>query len=212
MRTIAVVGATGHTGLEVVDRALARGNRVRALARRPEAISTRHPELETMEADVLDQGAIVEGLAGADAVVSAIGIGASRKPTVVYSDGIANVLHAMETHHIATLVAISAAPVGDRDEQPVLERRIAFPILERIFGSTYEDMRRMESRLRASSVDWISLRPPRLVARKATGAYRLDANRPLPRARSLTYADLATALLDVVDRGDLRRQAVFVAN
>lgn len=63
-----------------------------------------------------------------------------------------------------------------------------------------------------SDVEGVSLRPPRLVRKQATGRYRVDASRPLPNARSLTYADLATALLDSLDRKDLFRRPVFVAN
>ncbi len=208
---IAVVGATGRTGLQVVDQALARGHQVTALARRPEVISCRDESLVTAAVDVLDRAALVKGLAGCAAVVSTLGIGTSRAPTVLYSQGIANVLHAMDHHAIGKLAVISAAPVGPRAEQPFLERRVAMPILDRVFGATYDDMRRMEALLRGSDVDWVALRPPRLVNKKATGHYRLDAAGPLSKARSLTYPDLATALLDSLDHEDLHRQAAFVA-
>jgi putative NADH-flavin reductase len=163
-------------------------------------------------ADVLDRAGLAELLAGADAVVSTLGIGASKEPTVVYSEGIANVLHAMDAHGIRKLAVISAAPAGPRAEQPFVQRRMIMPILERVFGATYDDMRRMEALLRGNDLDWICLRPPRLVSKKATGRYRLDASRPLPKARSITCADLATALLDSLDRPDLYRRAAYVAN
>jgi len=86
------------------------------------------------------------------------------------------------------------------------------PVLERVFGATYADMRRMEALLRGSDLDWVCLRPPRLVSKKPVGRYRLDAVRPLPKARSITYADLATALLDSLTRPDLYRRATSVAN
>lgn len=209
---IAVVGATGRTGTQVVQQALLRGHHVTALARRPEAISLRQEGLVTAAADVLDYDSLLEALTGSEAVVSTLGIGASRKATVLYSQGIANVLSAMAATSISKLAVISAAPVGPRAEQPFLERRVIMPLLDRVFGATYVDMRRMEALLRASDVDWVSLRPPRLVNKQATGRYRVGASGPLPNARSLTYADLATALLDTLDREDLRRRAVFVAN
>lgn len=209
---IAVVGATGHTGLHVVEQALGRGHHVTAIARRPEVIPLHDERLVTVAADVLDRAALVELVSGCSAVVSTLGIGSSRAPTIVYSQGIANVLHAMDAHAIGKLAVISAAPVGPRAEQPFLERRIAMPILEHVFGATYDDMRRMETLLHGSDVHWISLRPPRLVDKKATGKYRLDASQPLPKARSLTYADLATALLDSLNRDDLNRRTAYVAN
>lgn len=209
---IAVAGATGRTGLEVVEQALARGHHVTALARRPEVIALRHERLVTAAVDVLDRAALVERLAGSEAVVSTLGVGTSRAPTILYSQGTANVLHAMNAHGISKLAVISAAPVAPRADQPFLERRVAMPILDRVFGATYEDMRRMEALLSSSDVDWVSLRPPRLVNKKATGHYRLGASRPLSKARSITYTDLATALLDSLDREELHRQTAFVAN
>jgi putative NADH-flavin reductase len=212
MVRIAVIGATGRTGRHVVEQALGRGHLVTGIARRPEAIAIEHRDLTMVSADVLVRESLVDALAGCEAVVSALGIGSSRAPTVVYSAGIANVLGAMAAASIERLSAISAAPVGPRAAQPFLERRIVMPILDRFFGATYADMRRMEALLADSQVDWVSLRPPRLIDKPATGAYRVDANAPPPRARSLRCADLASALLDVLEREDLQRHAAFVAN
>ena len=62
-----------------------------------------------------------------------------------------------------------------------------------------------------TDVDWISLRPPRLVDKPSKGAYRMDT-RPLAKARAITYGDLARALLDSLTRQDLYRHAAYVAN
>lgn len=209
---VAVIGANGRTGAQVVDQALARRHEVTALARRPRLIESRGARLTTGAADVLDLHTLEEQLAGVDAIVSALGVGTSRAPTTLYSEGITNVLRAMGTHGVTRLAVVSAAPVGPRAEQPLLERRIAMPVLERLFSATYADMRRMEEVLGGSDVDWISLRPPRLVAKPATGSYRIGADGPLRKARSLTYADLAAALLDSLERRDLYRRPAFVAN
>jgi putative NADH-flavin reductase len=209
---LAVVGATGRTGRQVVLQALSRGHTVTAVARRPEALGLRDDRLTLVAADVLDPGALLDPLAGAGAVVSTLGVGTSRAPTTVYSQGMTNVLHAMQANGVRRLSVISAAPAGPRDEQPFLERRLLMPVLDRVFGATYEDMRRMEALLQASDVDWTALRPPRLVDKPGTGRYRLDRQKPLARSRSLTFADLATALLDSLDSETLYRRAAYVAN
>lgn len=209
---IAVVGASGRAGRRVVEQGLARGHHVTALARRTDSIQQQHEDLVVELADVLDADRLVAALGGSEAVVSALGIGASRGATVVYSAGITNVLRAMRANGISKLTVISAAPVGPRAEQPLLERRVMMPLLDRVFGATYDDMRRMEAVLHASNVDWVSLRPPRLVNRPATGCYRVGAEGPLARARSITYSDLAAGLLDSLDRKDLYGRAAFIAN
>ncbi len=207
---LVVVGATGRTGSHVVEQALERGHRVTALARRPEQVSLQHDRLVTVAADVFDAARLVEVLSGADAVVSALGIGSSRQATTVYSDGTANLLRAMRQHDVMRLAVVSAAPAGPREEQPFLERRVAMPILDRIFGAMYADMRRMEELLHRCDRAWVALRPPRLVDREATGRYRIDA-RPLPKGRTITIPDLATALLDALDQQELHGHALYVA-
>src|SRR5262249_56405866 len=80
---IGVVGATGRTGRQVAEQALARGDDVIALARHPEALPRLGPRMAGAAADVLDRAAVAEALAGADPAVSALGVGAARQPTVV---------------------------------------------------------------------------------------------------------------------------------
>jgi putative NADH-flavin reductase len=209
---IAVIGANGRTGRIVVKDALARGHQVAAVAR-ADGVSKRDDDnLRNARADVRDADALRRALVGADAVISALGAGTSRAPTDVYSTGVTNTLAAMKSNGAAKLAVISAVPAGPWEEQPLLQRRIALPILQRFFRATYDDMRRMETILQETAdVDWISLRPPRLVNKPPSGAYRLDT-RPLRKARAITYGDLATALLDSLTCQDLYRHAAYVAN
>jgi putative NADH-flavin reductase len=209
---IAVIGANGHTGRIVVKDALARGHRVVAVTRADGLLERDDDSLVNARADVRDVDALTRALVGADAVISALGVGTSRAATDVYSTGVSNTLGAMESNGAAKLAVISALPAGPWEELPLLQRRIALPILKRFFGASYDDMRRMETILQETTdVDWISLRPPRLVNRPSKGAYRIDT-RPLAKARAITYGDLAAALLDSLERQDLYRRAAYVAN
>ena len=209
---IAVIGARGRTGRIVVKDALARGHQVVAVTRAGAALEEDDDDLVNARADVRDADALTRALAGADAVISALGVGTSRAATDVYSIGVRNTLRAMQSSGAAKLAVISAVPAGPWEEQPLLQRRIALPILQRFFGASYDDMRRMETILQETTeVDWICLRPPRLVNKPPKGAYRVDT-RPLAKARAITYGDLATALLDSLTRQDLYRHAAYVAN
>jgi putative NADH-flavin reductase len=209
---IAVIGAAGRTGKEVVRQALDRGHEVVAVARSPHKLDLAGDGLTVVAADVRDADALAAAVVGADAIVTTFGAAAGREPTDLYSAGITNVLAAMDGHGIRRLAVISASPAGPRAEQPAALRLLVLPILDRFFGAAYADLRRMETVLaRRSDLEWACLRPPRLLDRPATGAYRLDP-KPLPRARSLTYPDLATALLDCVDGTEPRTGALYVAN
>jgi putative NADH-flavin reductase len=209
---IAVIGAAGRTGRQVVRQGLDRGHEVVAVARSPEKLDVSGDRLTVAAADVRDADALARAVVGADAIVTTFGAAAGRKPVDVYSVGITNVLAAMDGGGIRRLAVISASPAGPRDEQPAALRLLVLPILDRFFGAGYADLRRMETALAGrSDLDWTCLRPPRLLDRSATGAYRLDP-KPLPRPRSLTYPDLATALLDCADGTEPRTGTLYVAN
>ena len=204
---IAVVGATGKAGGLVTKLALGRGHHVTALARRPDAVTARDERLAIRAADVLDRRSLEGAFDGADAVVSTLGIGTSKAPTEVYSTGIANVLAAAPA---VPVVVISAAPAGPPTDHAPFARRVLVPILWRfVAGASYADMRRMEALLADSDAEWVSLRPPYLTDKPARGRYRLDSK---PNGRSLRYEDLAAALIDVIDRRDLYRSALYISN
>jgi uncharacterized protein YbjT (DUF2867 family) len=68
---ILVVGATGVLGGEVVRQLLASGQSVRALTRRPRsAEGLRHPNLETVQGDLLDRASIIRAANGVDALLA----------------------------------------------------------------------------------------------------------------------------------------------
>jgi putative NADH-flavin reductase len=211
---IAVVGATGRTGRRVVQQALAGGNEVVALARRPDEVtgSAEDDRLEVVRADVLDPDSLDRALTGVDAVVSTLGRSSSRTRTTLFSQGAANLLHAMDAHGVHRLVVVSALPVDPPGNLPLLQRALVLPLLRRFYGGTYDDLRRMEAVLARSDVAWTALRPPRLVDRPPTGSYRLRVGAAPAGAGSISFADLATALLDTLAREDLHRQAAYVAH
>jgi uncharacterized protein YbjT (DUF2867 family) len=191
----------------VTQHALERGHEVIALARRPDAVTSGHDLLAVRFADVLDPSSLAGAFEGTDAVISTLGIGTSKETTEVYSTGIANVLAAAPAVPIAV---ISASPAGPAADHPPFARAVIMPILWRfVAGASYADMRRMEAMLVDSDADWVALRPPYLVDKPAKGRYRLDTK---PNGRSLRYADLANALIDVIDRQDLYRSAHYVSN
>ncbi|WP_053004920.1 NAD(P)-dependent oxidoreductase [Kocuria sp. SM24M-10] len=169
---IAVAGATGNTGSHVVSQALGRGYEVRALARRPEAITARDERLTVVPGNVLEPATLGPLVEGVDAVISAVGIGTQRTPTKVYSQGTKNLLEAMEQAGIQPIITISSGTLAQGTQASWGQRLILFPLLHRLYGASYTDMRCMEEILAGSSADWTVIRPPGLVDKPAAGTYR----------------------------------------
>lgn len=209
---ILVPGATGAVGGHVVEQALARGHEVVAVSRSPETLGVEHPRLSTAAVDILDPIAVEPLLEGVDAVVSTVGIGASKRPTTLYSAGTKNLIDGMAAHDVRRLVVISSEVAEHWAHQGMLKLWVLLPLLQRLFGATYDDMRRMDVVLWESRVRWTAIRAPRIRPASRTGCYRLRSEGPLRRGWSITAADMATAMLDIAERDDLDRTHVYVAN
>lgn len=206
---LTVFGPTGGTGAEIVRQALDAGHQVTAVARRPGAVTASHARLTVCRGDVLDPAWAGGGIAGADAVLSALGARVGQ-PTTLYSRGTAAILSAMAGSGVSRLVAVSAAPVSPASEKTLLDRYLAHPLLDRVFSASYADMRAMEEVLARSQADWTVFRPPRLT-NGPSGTYRTAVGRPLSRAFTISRASLATAMLAGITDQALSRKAVAIA-
>ena len=195
---IAVFGASGRTGREVVRYASMAGQHdvlavTRDLARGPTT-----PGVDVRRGDVLDPASLVGLLDGVDVVVSALGPDSGRKPTRVYSDGIRALLNEMGHAGVARVVAVSAVPVSSAADKTGFERRILHPILWRFFGESYRDLRVMESELAGTrGIEWAVVRPPLLTDRDATRPLRMAWNEPLRGTKRVSRRALAQTLVDV---------------
>jgi putative NADH-flavin reductase len=69
-----IFGATGGTGRELVEQALADGHVVTAFARNPARVRTTHNNLRIVKGDILQYDSVEMALGGQDAVLSTLGI------------------------------------------------------------------------------------------------------------------------------------------
>ncbi|MBC8067237.1 MAG: NAD(P)H-binding protein, partial [Deltaproteobacteria bacterium] len=72
MATVAVFGANGATGIEVVKACMARGHDVVAAVRRPETVTG---ATRTAKINLSDHASLVAALSGVDVVVGCLGHG-----------------------------------------------------------------------------------------------------------------------------------------
>jgi putative NADH-flavin reductase len=205
---LTIFGATGGTGRHLVRQALDAGHEVTAVARTPARVELRHDRLRVVRGDVLEPASIGPALSGAEAVVSAIGPGAGRGPVSIMSAGTRNIIEAMRHAGIRRLVVVSAAPIGEGDGGTLPYRLLARPLLWAVFRNAYQDMDRMEEAVRRSGTDWTIMRPPRLTNGPRRGRYRTAVNAALRRGNVVSRADLADAILRLLDDPDAVKAAI----
>jgi putative NADH-flavin reductase len=200
MQNIIVFGASGGTGRLVVQRALEEGHQVTVIARNPDSFTIRHDRLDLIKGDIFQPYTFEKAMAGKDAVISCLGI-QKREPTKVYSEGVSNIIKAMEIYSLKRIICLSAGAVIVPPKGSFMMRFIIKNILQKRFAHLYSDMLIMEQILRATDLNFTVIRPPWLRDAKPTGNYRSAINEYLSNPTKIARADLAdyivTHLMDV---------------
>ncbi|MBT2492452.1 NAD(P)H-binding protein [Streptomyces sp. ISL-96] len=209
---ITVFGATGGIGQEIVKQALAAGHEVTAVVRDPARFKVTGRGLEVFTARLGDGDAVAlrPAVAGRDAVFSGLGARA-RKDAGIAATLTRPVLRAMEAEGTRRLLAVSAAPLGPVPEgQPVVDR-VTLAVINAALKDIYADLRVMEEELARSATDWTSVRPPRLTDGPLTGTYRKVVGGSPRSGRTIARADVAHAMLAMVDDAATVKRGVGVA-
>ncbi|MFF7141279.1 NAD(P)-dependent oxidoreductase [Streptomyces nodosus] len=207
---ITVFGATGGIGREIVRQALAAGHQVTAVVRDPARFTVTGAGLEVFRADLVDPGALRPSVAGRDAVLSGLGA-RSRRDAGVATRLTRAVLDAMAAESVRRLLVVSAAPVGPEPEGDGLLDRAVRGVVSAVLKDVYADLAAMEAELARSATDWTVVRPPRLLDKPLTGAYRTVVG-GFPRGgRFIARADVAHAMLAMLDDRGTVKQGVGVA-
>jgi uncharacterized protein YbjT (DUF2867 family) len=160
---LTVFGATGFTGGLVVAQALARGDEVVALVRDAARMTQRHPRLTVLTGSPTSTSDVGRAVCGADAVIHCLGIGGKGdgKPTTLISDSVIATLAAMTMHGVPRIVCMSN--VGAGGSGTWFANQVVIPLFLRWLIPIVEDKDRMEAALRASAVEWVSVRLPSIV-------------------------------------------------
>lgn len=196
---IALFGATGGTGREVLEQALAAGHAVKALARDPSKLVPRDG-LTVIPGDVLDQAAADACVEGTDAVICVLGTKPGNEP--VEAPGTERILAAMGKHGVKRLVAVSSMGVGDSIEQINLAFRVIMNLTLKRIMQAKEAQERL---IMASDTDWTIVRPGGLTDGPRTGNYRAGTDKSIKAGR-VARADVAEYVLrQLADDGCVRQ-------
>jgi len=208
---IIVFGATGGTGAAVVSRALEKGWHVTAIVRSPSALTVEHKNLKIVRGDVMDLSSFVNEIIGKDAVVSCLGTGTNLKSTTIYSEGIKNILSAMQDADVSRIICISAGAIEATNEMGFFIRTLTKLVLQRILKNLYADMRLMEKYLSDAPVNYTIMRPARLIDGNSKGRYRMGINAHLTTSWTISKSDLAEAMLNVIGDAPTHRSTIEIA-
>ena len=202
---IFVIGATGHTGTQIVDLALSRGHEVTAFVRSPHKIGRQDPRLKVLAGDPHNVEQLTSALPKHDVVLSALGVRPPQafRPHTLVKDCAFTTVKAMKKAGISRLALVSAAVLFP-------ERGLTFAFFRRLLKHIARDLEQAEEILRNSGLDWTIVRPPRLT-NGSNERYRIAENALPEKGFSASFRAVAAFMLDATEQRSHVHEVVGLA-
>ncbi|MFW9078202.1 NAD(P)-dependent oxidoreductase [Pseudomonas sp. P2757] len=202
MSKIAIIGATGRAGSQLLEEALRRGHSVTAIARDTSKIGAR-AGVVSKNVDVLDAAALHDAVAGHDVVISAAHFATVPAAAVVAPLKQAGVKRLLVVGGAGSLLLPDGTRVIDSAGFPDEYKA------EASAGAAFLDALRQEQNL-----DWTFVSPSaEFVEGERSGSFRVGKDDLLVSAEGrswITFADYAIAMIDEVETPKHSRQRFAV--
>ncbi|WP_436534136.1 NAD(P)-dependent oxidoreductase [Actinoplanes sp. HUAS TT8] len=200
MSSIVIFGAGGRAGRAIRTEALSRGHEVVAVLRDPQ----RHPDIDNaVRGDITDPDSVAAIVAGHDAAVNAVSPASGPEDLAKLAldpDFFVKAVDALVASKVDRIVAIGlVSNLDGADELPEQFRAFAQAHAAGV------------QRLKASDADWVMLTPPMQLSVEAARLGRYETGGEAFVDGHLSYADLAVAVVDEIEKPTLhgRRATVF---
>ncbi|MCF4998733.1 NAD(P)H-binding protein [Pseudomonas syringae] len=202
MSKIAIIGASGRAGSQLLEEAQRRGHRVTAIARDTSKIAARDG-VATQNVDVLDAAKLQSAVAGHDVVISAAHFATVPASALIEPLKMAGVPRLLVVGGAGSLLLPDGTRVIDSAGFPAEYKA------EASAGSQFLDDLRAEKEL-----DWTFLSPSaEFVEGERSGIFRVGKDDLLVSSEGrswITFADYAIALIDEVETPKHSRQRFTV--
>ncbi|CRM46263.1 MULTISPECIES: NAD(P)-dependent oxidoreductase [Pseudomonas] len=202
MSKIAIIGATGRAGSQLLEEALRRGHTVTAIARNTDKLAAR-PGVTVKQVDALEADALQQAVSGSDVVISAAHFATLPASAVLGPVKKAGVKRLLVVGGAGSLLLPDGSRVIDSPGFPAEYKA------EASAGAAFLDVLRQEQEL-----DWTFLSPSALFeGTERTGQFRLGQDHLLVSddgQSSISFADFAIAMIDEVETPKHSRQRFTV--
>lgn len=211
MMKIAVVGATGGLGQQIVKLGLARGHEITCVVRNAEKAREMFvgttAATSIVVADLATGAGLDEAFAGKDAVVEMISN--EERP-----HGIATIIAHCKSNSVSKLAVIGGAGAlytsADKSKR-VYTDLASMPGMEWITPVTLLHLQVQELAFESSVPLVMQIEPPGMTASEATGAFEATKQEVSAGVFSASYADVAALFLDSIADAAFNRKMVGLA-
>jgi putative NADH-flavin reductase len=206
---IAILGATGGTGLELVRRCLESGHSVTAFARKPDSLTKFRGRIKVVTGNLLNACELTSVLHGQDAVLSGFGprVPIAKTDAHLLRDFATTLVTSMKEASLRRAIIISTAFLFKDSVIPP-----TYLIGKLLFPSVLKDATEMEAIIRGSGFEWTIVRPPQLTDFPFTGHYRERIDHLPPFGFKISRADVAHYFVKNLNEKGVIRQVVGISN
>jgi uncharacterized protein YbjT (DUF2867 family) len=162
---IVVLGGTGPCGILLIEEALAAKHIVVVYARNPQKLPAHlneHPDITIIKGELEDSKTLDTALAGADAVLSALGPSFGNPSGTPIARGYAALLEAMRRQGVKRLIALGTPSIKD-EQHDKFSTVYSMMVTAVSYGarSAYKDIVAVGEVIRAcEDIDWTIVRVP----------------------------------------------------
>jgi putative NADH-flavin reductase len=206
---IAVFGASGKTGLLLVDEALASGHDVVAYVRKPESFKSDHPNLKVVAGYLNEKDKLKSVISGSDSCISTLGGASLTKHSTEIIEGIDNIVSIMEQESVARFIYLSSFGAGD--SRRYMPQPFRFLIADMMLRVPLADHNTNEGRIMKSQLNWTIVRPGGLNngAKTAYLKHGYEMTK-IKGSISISRSNVAAFLLDQVSNKDYTNKSVWL--
>jgi putative NADH-flavin reductase len=204
---IAIFGASGRTGVELVTQGLEKGHEITAFVRDPDRLPVEDKKLTVITGDIYDPSSVEKAVRGQDAVICALGGGQDLKKTNVRAIGTINIISGMKKNNVDRLLVVTAMGVGESwDTLSFINKAFFSTVLK----SARDDHEAQESAVKESGLAWTIIRPSGLQDGPRTGDYDYG-EMILAKKSIINRADVADLILRELEENQLIGKAVTIS-
>jgi putative NADH-flavin reductase len=210
---LTVFGATGGTGKQLIEQALAERNDVISYARNPTKFTLRYEHLTVVQGELHDRVNIERAVNGADAVVSQLGPrpgeGYKSKPLLL---GIQNIIGAMKQSGVDRLIVVSTPSAAAPDDLPDFKYKVLVFLIRSLMRPAYEEIVNVARAVQNSGLDWTIVRVSILNNNPKSNEVRAGYLGKGEVGVRISRADIAGFILKELKNGKYINQMPVISN
>jgi putative NADH-flavin reductase len=210
---IALFGGTAPTGRHIIEEALRQGYKLSVYTRDAGKLSAFGSKIEVVVGDLNNREAIKACVAGADAVISALGPNSQKaREKQAIMRGVGTIISVMEELNVRRLIQISTASYRDPKDGFDFKSQALVTLFKLIAHNAYDDIKATAQLVSNSHLDWTLVRIPFLNDGPATGPVDIGWYGKTKLGMKLSRGNLAKFLVDQVAAKEYVRAAPGIAD